>query len=50
MAFGGRVARLVWRKRRWRCPDDDCPVGSWTEQSEVIGARSSLTERAKVDM
>lgn len=50
MAFGGRVARLVWRKRRWRCPDPDCPVGTWTEQTAVIGARSSLTERAKIDM
>ncbi|MFP5308812.1 MAG: transposase family protein, partial [Actinomycetes bacterium] len=24
----GRRARLVWRKRRWRCPDPGCGVGS----------------------
>ena len=24
----GRWTRLVWHKRRWRCPDSSCPVGS----------------------
>ena len=23
----GRPTRLVWHKRRWTCPDADCPVG-----------------------
>lgn len=43
----GRPARLVWRKRRWRCPAGDCPVGSFTEADERIApARSALTSRA----
>lgn len=35
----GRPARLVWRKHRWACPDDTCPVGSWTGQEPHIAAR-----------
>ena len=27
----GRPAVVVWRKRRWRCPEPDCEVGTWTE-------------------
>ena len=23
----GRPTRLVWRKRRWRCPHGSCPAG-----------------------
>ena len=26
----GRPSRLVWHKRRWRCPEMNCPTGSWT--------------------
>ena len=29
----GRPVRLVWRKRRWRCPHTWCRVGSWTEHA-----------------
>jgi transposase len=35
----GRAARLCWRKRRWCCPDGDCPNGSWTEDVPSIAAR-----------
>ena len=43
----GRPARLVWHKRRWRCPAGDCGVGSFTEIDERIApARSKLTARA----
>jgi len=43
----GRPARLVWHKRRWRCPAGDCAVGSFTEVDERIApARSALTARA----
>ena len=31
LACFGRPVTLVWRKRRWRCPESACPVGSWTE-------------------
>jgi transposase len=43
----GRPVQLRWVKRRWRCPDGDCPVQTWTEQSEAVGARMAMTERAR---
>lgn len=43
----GRPVRIVWRKRRWLCPDRGCPVGSFVEQDERIAApRAKLTRRA----
>lgn len=42
----GRPARLVWRKRRWRCREQLCATKTWTEQSEHISARCVLTQRA----
>jgi transposase len=40
----GRAARLVWTKRRWRCPS--CSI-TWTEQDpRVASTRSQLTTRA----
>jgi transposase len=43
----GRPVRLVWRKRRWSCPDRACGVGSWTEEMPAIGAsRLVMTDRA----
>ena len=33
LACFGRPARLVWRKRRWRCVEDDCEAKTWTETS-----------------
>ena len=43
----GRPVRIVWRKRRWVCPDPGCPVGSFVEQDDRIAApRSKLTARA----
>lgn len=39
-------ARLVWRKRRWRCHDPDCSRGVFTEQNPVVAApRALLTRR-----
>ena len=29
----GRPAVLVWHKRRWRCPEPACEVGSFTEHN-----------------
>jgi len=46
---GGRPVALLWAKRVWRCADGDCPQGTWTEQTAAIGARASLTERARRD-
>ena len=45
-AFGRRT-RLVWRKRRWACPNRACPRGSWTAEEPTIAApRLVLTDRA----
>lgn len=46
---GGRPVALCWSKRVWRCADGDCPHGTWTEQTEAIAPRASLTERARRD-
>lgn len=45
-AFDQRT-RLVWRKRRWRCPEPLCGTGSWTETNPAISPRAVLTERAR---
>ncbi len=43
----GRAVRLVWHKRRWRCPQHDCAGGSVTEQaSQIAPRRALLTTRA----
>ena len=44
-AFGAPV-RIAWRKRVWRCPDPGCPVGTFSEHHDLIGARAKLTTRA----
>lgn len=46
LACFGRPARLVWRKRRWRCSDADCEAKTWTERSEAVSSRAALTRRA----
>ena len=40
----GRPAVLVWLKRRWRCPERSCDVGTWTEQRNlsIAGCRGSM--------
>jgi transposase len=50
MGCGGRPVRLVWRKRRWRCPDPDCDTRTWTETAGAIAPRAALTERARADI
>jgi len=45
---GGRPVRLVWRKRRWRCLDPDCPAQTFTEQSPLV--EGCLTRRAAVEI
>ena len=43
----GRAVRLVWHKRRWRCPHGSCEVGSFTEQdTQIAPPRALLTTRA----
>jgi hypothetical protein len=36
-------------KRRWRCGDPDCEVGTWTEDHpDIAPARATMTRRAGV--
>ena len=43
----GRPCRLVWHKRRWRCPRQGCGAGSVTEQApQIAPPRALLTSRA----
>jgi transposase len=43
----GRPVTVVWRKRRWVCPEPACPRVSFTEQDErVARPRALLTVRA----
>lgn len=47
LAAFGRAAKLCWHKRRWRCPEANCPTGSWTEEDRRIAApRMAMTDRA----
>ncbi len=43
----GRPVRLMWHKRRWRCPSRGCGAGTVTEQDpEIAPPREKLTARA----
>jgi hypothetical protein len=43
----GRPTRLVWRKRRWLCPNMMRATGSWAEDVPAIAARRlTMTDRA----
>jgi hypothetical protein len=45
-AFGCPVTPM-WSKRRWRCGDLDCEVGTWTEdRPDIAPARATMTRRA----
>ena len=44
----GRATRLIWVKRRWRCPDADCETKTWTESHVGIEPRVVLSTRAAV--
>lgn len=46
----GRPVVLAWAKRIWRCPDEHCEMGTWSETTDAIRPRSSLTERARAEM
>jgi transposase len=41
-----RPVRLVWRKRRWRCPEPWCGSRTWTEECEAARPRLLMTTRA----
>jgi len=43
----GRPVTLLWIKRLWRCGEPACSARTWSETSEQVRPRSSLTERAR---
>jgi transposase len=45
----GRPVTLVWVKRVWRCVETRCPVVTWSETSQAVRPRASLTERARAE-
>lgn len=47
LPISGRPTVLMWAKRRWRCPDLDCDVKTWSETTDAVAARAVLTERAR---
>ena len=49
LACFGRAARLLWRKRRWRCVEVNCEAKTWTEVSPAVSSRTVLTCRAGVE-
>lgn len=50
LPIGDRRVVLVWRKRLWRCPDPDCEVRTFSEETDAIAPRAALTERARVQI
>jgi transposase len=50
LPIAGRATVIVWAKRTWRCREELCPRGSWSETSAQIGVRASLTERARQEI
>ena len=47
LPMNGRPTRVVWHKRRFFCPDADCPKGSWSEvDTRIAFPRHLVTDRA----
>lgn len=43
----GRPSRLLWRKHRWQCVNDECEMNTWTVNVPAIApSRLALTDRA----
>lgn len=49
LACFGRPVRLLWNKRRWRCPDVDCDTNTWVETSNAFAASALMTDRAAAE-
>jgi transposase len=47
LPIAGMATVIVWAKRTWRCREELCERGSWSETSAEIRPRASLTERAR---
>ncbi len=47
LPVGSGRLRLVWRKRRYRCHEPQCPRRSFTETSAQVPGRARLTQRLR---
>ena len=47
LPIAGTPVVLVWAKRTFACDEPLCERGSWSETSDEIGVRASVTERAR---
>jgi hypothetical protein len=47
-AFGAPV-EPVWRQRRYRCVEQACPLGGFSEDHLLVPAQAKLTSRAACD-
>lgn len=50
LPVAGRPTVLVWRKRRWSCPEPSCDTKTWSESSDDITPRVVLTHRARKEI
>ncbi len=48
LPISGKPVRLVWRRRRWRCPEEDCPTKTFTEDSPAIEGVLSARAAAEI--
>jgi transposase len=47
LPINARPTRVVWHKRRFFCPDPECPMGSWSEvDTRIAFPRHLVTDRA----
>ena len=48
-AFGLPV-RLIWKRRRWQCPNPECETKTWSEDSDQMASGTTLTKRAAMEI
>jgi transposase len=48
-AFGMPV-RLIWKCRRWHCPNPVCSTKTWSEESDQMASGTTLTKRAAMEI
>jgi len=46
LPVGGRPTTLIWLKRLWRCRHQRCETRTWSETSDEIPPRASVSTRA----
>ena len=50
LPFGDRPLEVIWRKRRYRCPETACKQRVFTERSEQVPPRHRLTGRLRATL